>query len=133
MKSLLNILLALSLAAIPACAQNDTQTQGDQSKSSMQSAGDATKNAAKDVGSATVTGTKAVGDKIRDKTDINSADKDKLVKLEGVGDATADKIIAGRPYKTKRDLLTRRIVSRATYAKICDRIVAHSPKPSAAK
>ena len=60
-----------------------------------------------------------------DLIDINSAGKDELMKLEGVGDITADKIIGGRPYKTKRDLLTRKIVNQATYAKISDKIIAH--------
>jgi DNA uptake protein ComE-like DNA-binding protein len=60
-----------------------------------------------------------------DKIDINSASKEDLMKLDGVGDAISAKIIAGRPYKTKRDLLTKKIVNQATYAKITDKIIAH--------
>jgi DNA uptake protein ComE-like DNA-binding protein len=48
------------------------------------------------------------------------------MKLDGVGDAISTKIIAGRPYHTKRDLLTRKIVNQATYNKISDKIVAHA-------
>jgi DNA uptake protein ComE-like DNA-binding protein len=53
------------------------------------------------------------------------------MKLDGVGDATADKIIAERPYKSKHDLLNRNIVDQSTYDKISSKIVAHQ-KPNAA-
>jgi competence protein ComEA len=125
---MLSTLLALAMIALPATAQTATQTQGDQSKSSMKSAGTATKDAAKDVGSATKSVTLAASDKVTGKTDINSASKDALMKLDGVGDAISAKIIAGRPYKTKRDLLTRKIVNQATYNKISDKIIAHAAK-----
>jgi DNA uptake protein ComE-like DNA-binding protein len=129
----LRILFVLVLAGLPAAAQTDTQSQGDQSKSSAQSAGTDTKDAAKDVGSATKSGTIAAADKVTGKIDINSARKEDLMKLNGVGEAISTKIIAGRPYSSKRDLLTRKIVNQATYAKISDKIVAHGgPKPSAA-
>lgn len=127
MKKLLTILLALAFAAAPVAAQT-TQSQGDQSKSSMQSAGTATESAAKDVGSATKSGTLAATDKVTGKIDINSASKDDLMKLQGVGEAISAKIIANRPYKTKRDLLTKKIVNQPTYDKISDKIVAHAPK-----
>ncbi len=59
------------------------------------------------------------------KMDINSASKDDLEKLPGIGPATSQKIIDGRPYKTKRDLLTKKIVSQSEYDKISDHIIAH--------
>ncbi len=124
----LSLLLALALAVQTSIAQTATSTQGDQSKSSMKSAGESTKDAAKSAGSATKHGTIAVADKVRDKIDINSASKDDLMKLEGVGDVTADKIIAGRPYKTKTELLNKKIVNKSTYAKISDKLIAHAPK-----
>lgn len=136
MKSLLGILLTVVLFALSAIAQTTTQSQdqsqGDRSKNSMQSAGTETKDAAKDVGSATMSGTKAAADKVTGKTDINNASKDDLMKLDGITDATSDKIIAGRPYTSKNELLTRNIVDQTTYSKISDEIVVHGDKSSAA-
>jgi len=57
--------------------------------------------------------------------DINSASKDELVKnLAGVGDVTADKIIAGRPYANKRQLVSKGIVTQKVYDKISSQIIA---------
>jgi DNA uptake protein ComE-like DNA-binding protein len=67
---------------------------------------------------------KTIASKI-EKLDINSASESELDALPGIGEATAKKIIAGRPYRTKRDLVTRKIISRSTYEKIKELIIAH--------
>ncbi|HEX4823604.1 MAG TPA: helix-hairpin-helix domain-containing protein [Candidatus Polarisedimenticolaceae bacterium] len=59
------------------------------------------------------------------KVDINSATKEELAKLPGIGEAYADKIIAGRPYKGKDDLLHKKVLPKATYDKVQSHIVAH--------
>jgi DNA uptake protein ComE-like DNA-binding protein len=55
--------------------------------------------------------------------DINSASIDQLKVLPGIHDDYARKIIYGRPYQKKDDLVLRKIISEATYNKIKDRII----------
>ena len=56
--------------------------------------------------------------------DINSASKDELDKLPGVGSARADAIIKGRPYKGKNELADKKIIPQNVYDGIKDRIIA---------
>jgi competence protein ComEA len=56
--------------------------------------------------------------------DINSASKQELMTIPGIGDAYSQKIIAGRPYRAKNELVQKNIIPQATYDKIADQIIA---------
>ena len=62
------------------------------------------------------------------KIDINTASKDELMAFKGIGDKYSDKIIAGRPYAKKDQLVSKNILPEATYKKISAQIIATQPK-----
>lgn len=108
---------------------------GEAAKGAASATAEGTEKAA----SATAKGTKKAAKKTKEtvtgetsskKIDLNSATKDELATLPGVGDATAQKIIDGRPYRAKNELVSKNVVSQSEYDQIKDQVIAHHAKTS---
>ena len=110
------ILIALLSIALPLAAQTKSK-----STTKAPAPATATKGTA---GSKTTTAAPSLNTLI----DLNSAPKTQLMTLPGIGDAYADKIIAGRPYARKDQLLTKKVIPQATYDKIKDNVIARQTK-----
>ena len=108
----LTLLVALLMIASFGYAQA-AGTASDTSKTSTTSS-----KSKKSTSSATKTSKSA-------KLDINTASKEELSQLPGIGDALSQKIIDGRPYNAKNDLVRRKIIPQSTYDGIKDQIIAH--------
>ena len=61
--------------------------------------------------------------------DINSASRERLKALPGIDDAAARRIVAGRPYLTKADLVTEKVLPAGVYQSIRKSIVAVQKLP----
>jgi DNA uptake protein ComE-like DNA-binding protein len=55
---------------------------------------------------------------------VNAASEDELVELPGIGHREARRIVDGRPYGDRHDLVAKGVISEATYEKIRDRITS---------
>ena len=119
-KKLLLLLSALVLATSLSFAQND---QTGASTSSNQSTTTTTTKKTRKSSTASDTSSKTSG-----KLDLNTATKDQLMSLPGITDADAQKILDGRPYRAKNQLLSKGIISKDEYAKIKGQIIAHRSK-----
>ena len=100
---ILRLLAAFVLAAASsfACAQPISALQSQQTSTPAQTAGDL--------------------------LDINTATPQQLKALPGFGDAYVRRVIAGRPYTAKNQLVTRGILPQSAYGKISSRIIARHP------
>ena len=130
MKSLYFVVLVVLTFAL-GCSQDTAKTREEAAKAASQvkqESKDAAREVKKGAEEAREQG-KAIAEGVREgwnsdnkSVDLNSASKEQLMSLPGIDDASANRIIAARPYHSKEELTRRRIVPAGEYQKIQDRV-----------
>jgi DNA uptake protein ComE-like DNA-binding protein len=115
-KYCLALVCALAISALPLFAQS----AGGGSSTGKSAASSSSTNA-----SGSTAASKSKSSSSGSKLDINTATADQLKALPGIDAATAQKIIAERPYHGKNDLVSKNIITKTEYDSIKDQIIAH--------
>jgi len=114
------VVVALVSCALPLAAQTAKPATGTTAKPTAKPSGAAKPAAAQKPAAEKSTATKLL--------DLNSASKADLESLPGIGEKYSQKIIDGRPYQRKDQLVSKKIIPQGTYDKIKDQLIATQAK-----
>jgi len=114
------VVVALVSCALPLAAQTAKPATGTTAKPAAKPSGAAKPAAAQKPAAEKSTATKLL--------DLNSASKADLESLPGIGEKYSQKIIDGRPYQRKDQLVSKKIIPQGTYDKIKDQLIATQAK-----
>ncbi len=127
------VLATAMLLSSASCLASDQKAEGSAKPAAVASATKPSQEQAKNKMPATPANTKAAQVAAAKLVDINSASKADLMKLPGVSEAEAAKIVAGRPYLTKTRLVTKNVVSMEIYQGISKLVIAKQKEIPAPK